>query len=247
MQPITSFNNNLGTAILLLGPPGGGKTVLGCRLFPKTYVLVADLNFSSGLRYLEKLGETSNIVGFDTVTVDEKGAKVPVSLWYDRFFKCISAAASDPNVETIFIDSATFVADYITAKLAAATNEAAIRFAGGKDSFDKWGQYLVVWRGLIMQLRQSGKRLIMSAHEKKEKDESDGIYKYQIMLDGQIKEKLPNMFSDVWRCEVEEAAGKYRWMVRTLGNVRHELKNTFGFDGLIESDALVKQIRSTLK
>ena len=82
MQPLSQFNSNLGTAILLLGPPGGGKTVLGCRLFPRTYVLVADLNFESGVRYLQKIDETSNIVGFDTVTVDDKGVKIPVQDWY---------------------------------------------------------------------------------------------------------------------------------------------------------------------
>ena len=52
MQSITEFNSNLSRAILLTGGAGAGKTVLGLRLFPKTYAFVADLNFQSGLDYL---------------------------------------------------------------------------------------------------------------------------------------------------------------------------------------------------
>lgn len=248
MQPLSAFNSNLGTAILLLGPPGGGKTVIGCRLFPKTYVLVADLNFASGVRYLQKIGETSNVVGFDTVTTDDKGAKVPVQDWYPRMFKLLDEATKNPDIDAIFMDSATYISDYIVAKIALCTDERTIRMPAGKESFDKWANYLVTWRGLIMQLRSSGKKIILSCHEQKDKDESDGIYKYQIALSGQIAAKLPNMFSDVWRCEVEETNGKYRWLVRTLGNIRHELKNNFGWsEGTLDADEIVKRVRATLK
>lgn len=248
MQPLSQFNSSLGTAILLLGPPGGGKTVLGCRLFPRTYVLVADLNFESGVRYLQKIKETDNIVGFDTVTIDDKGVKVPVQDWYPRMFKLLDEATRNPNIDAIFMDSATYISDYIVAKIAMCTDERAIRMPAGKESFDKWANYLVTWRGLIMQLRSSGKKIIMSCHEQKEKDESDGIFKYQIALSGQIAAKLPNMFSDVWRCETEETNGKYRWIVRTLGNIRHELKNNYAWDeGVLASDEIVKRVRATLK
>src|SRR4051812_45441310 len=104
MQTLDSFNDSLGTAVLLLGPPGGGKSVLGCRLFPKTYVFVADLNFASAKRYLAKINAASNIVGFDTATVDDTGKKLIPQEWYPRMFKCLDAATKNPNIETIFID-----------------------------------------------------------------------------------------------------------------------------------------------
>lgn len=242
MQPISAFNSNLGTAILLIGPAGGGKTALGCRLFPKTYVFVADLNFESGKRYLEKIGQLGNIVGFDTGAVDETGKPIATASRYDRMFKCLNEAAKNPDVDTIFLDSATFIEDYIKAKICMAANDAMIKL---KD-FDQWGAYLVTWKGLIMGLRQSGKKLIVSAHETKEKDESDGIYKYQIALDGQIRSKFPAIFSDVWRCEVAEANNVHAWMVRALGNVRHELKNTYGLPALSKADEVVKLIQATL-
>jgi hypothetical protein len=211
MQLLSTYNDNLGTAVLLLGPPGGGKTVLGCRLFPKTYVLVADMNFASGVRYLAKINETENVVGFDTVAIDETGKKLGPQEWYPRMFKLLDIATKDPNIGAIFIDSATFVADYIIAKIAMCSDPANIRMPA-------------------------------------DKDESDSIFKYTIALSGQIAQKLPNMFSDVWRCEVEESGQTVKYKVRLLGNIRHELKNNFGWTEVsLDSDEVVKRVRATLK
>jgi hypothetical protein len=240
MQTLDKYNSNLGTAILLTGGAGAGKTVLGCRLFPKTYVFVADPNFASGKRYLEKINEKQNVVGFDTGNVDDQGKPVAANQRYDRMFKLLNEATRDTNVGAIFLDSVSFVEDYIKAKICQAIDDAHIKL----QNFDQWGNLILTWKGLIMQLRQSGKRFVASAHERKERDESDGIWKYQIALDGQIRDKFPSLFSDVWRCEVVEANNKYTWSVRTLGNIRQEhLKNNYGFVGVLPQDEVVKQVR----
>lgn len=241
MKPISEFDSNLGTAVLLVGGAGAGKSVLGCSLFPKTYVNVTDLNFESAKRYLQKMGKLDNIVGYDTPAFDAAGKVIQPNLRYDIMFKQLSAASVDPLVETIFMDSATFVEDIIKAKICGAVNEAAIKLEG----YPQWGSLLITWKGLVMQLRQSGKKIIMSAHEEKEKDNSDQIFKYGIAVDGQIKAKFPAFFSDVWRCEsVEGPVGKPQvYQVRTLSNARQEhLKNTYGLPALMSADELVKQI-----
>jgi len=243
MQDLKAFNDNHGTAILLIGPAGGGKTVLGCRLFPKTYVIVADLNFSSGQRYLTKINETSNVIGFDMVAVDEAGKPVPVSLRYARMFKLLCDAIKDPNIGAIFVDSVTLVEDYIKAKICGATSGDTIKLEG----FPQWGLYLVTWKSLINQLRESGKKIIFSAHEEHELDKLTGIAKYKIMVDGKIQSKFPGLFSDVWRCEVEENLGKHTWVVRTLGNTSHELKNNFDLPAKLSADELVKKMREVVK
>lgn len=241
MQTIDKFNDNLGTAILLVGGAGSGKTTLGLRLFPKTYVFVADLNFKSGLDYLKKIGQLSNVVGFDTATPDDEGKPVAPIQRYQRMLDKITAAHKDPNVDCVFLDSATFVEDIIKAKICSAPNEASIKLTG----FDQWGMLVLVWKSLVMQARQSGKKFIMSAHETKEKDESDQIFKYQIAVDGSIRGKFPALFSDVWRTEVVEKGDKHIWQVRTLGNVRQEhLKNTYGFDAVMSADDLVKKVQA---
>lgn len=239
MQDISKFNSNLGTAILLVGGAGSGKTSLGCRLFPKTYVNVTDLNFESAKRYLEKQSLLGNIVGWDSPLVDEKGKAVAANQRYDLMFKQINEAIKAPEVDAIFLDSATFIEDVIKAKICNASSDAAIKMA----NYEHWGALVLTWKSLVMQLRQSGKKLIMSAHEQKEKDESDQIFKYQIAVDGSIRGKFPALFSDVWRCEVVEKGGKHVWQVRTLGNVRQEhLKNTYSLPAEILADDLVKQV-----
>jgi hypothetical protein len=242
MQKLESYNSNLGTAVLLVGGAGSGKTALGCRLFPKTYVLVADPNFASGKRFLERIDETANVVGFDNALVDESGKAVPTIQRYDRMFKLVNEATANPAVDAIFVDGASNIEDIIKAKICSATSDDKIKL----QNFDQWGAYMLTWKGLILGLRQSGKKLIVSAHEKKERDESDGIWKYTIALDGQIRDKFPGMMSDVWRCEIVEANNKHSWTVRTLGNVRQEhLKNNFGFEGVMLADDLVKKVRET--
>ena len=243
MQPISDFNSNLGTAILLTGGAGAGKTALAMRLFPKTYVFVADLNFQSGKRYLEKINQLSNVVGFDTASPDETGKVVQANLRYDRMLAKINEAIKNPDVDCIALDSATFIEDIIKAKICGAATEDKIKLSG----YDQWGLLILYWKQLVMQMRQSGKKFIMTAHEQKERDESDQIYKYQIAVDGQIRAKFPALFSDVWRCEVAEQNGTHTWNVRCLSNIRQEhLKNTYGFAGVIKTDDLVKEVRKTL-
>lgn len=248
MQNISTFNSNLGTAIGLVGPAGSGKTVLGMRLFPKTYVIVGDLNFQSGKRYLEKIGGLENIVGFDTIDVDETGKKIAPLNRYDRFWKCLNAAASDPSVDAIFVDGATQVTQYIIAKIVMAQTEEQIQISGGKDSWPKWGTVGVTWRGLIAQIRTTGKKFILAIHESKNQDQSDQIWKHELLIPGQTKDLLPNLMSDVWRTEVREVGMKHEWMLRTLPNIRMEfLKNTYGMPGLLSQDEAIRMVREGTK
>lgn len=243
MQKISDFRDNLGVAIGLVGGAGAGKSSLGCTLFPRTYAFIADLNFKSAKDYLTRINKLSNLVGFDTATPDEKGAPVPMMKRYERMFTCLDVAMKAPEVDAIFLDSGTFVEDIIKAKICSAPNEASIRLSG----YEQWDLLRLTWKSVIMQLRQSGKKLIMAMHEEKEKDASDQIFKYKIMLDGKTAGQLPMMMSDIWRCYVKEpatATGKHEWRVQTLSNLRQEhLKNSMSLDADMLQDDLVKKIQ----
>lgn len=241
MQPTSDFRDNLGTAIGLVGGAGAGKSSLGCTLFPKTYAFVADLNFKSAKDYLARIGRLANLVGFDTANPDEHGKPVAMLSRHQRMLDKLDIAIKSPEVDAIFLDSASFVEDIFKAKICNAANESAIRLNG----YEQWDLLRLTWKSVIMQLRQSGKKFIMSMHEEKEKDTSDGIFKYKIMLDGKTSGQLPMMMSDIWRCYVKEPAtstGKHEWRVQTLSNLRQEhLKNSMGLDADMLQDDLVKK------
>lgn len=244
MQDINTYNDNLGIAMLLVGGAGSGKTSLGMRLFPGTYVGVADPNFASGKRYLQKIGQLDNVVGYDNYVVDEQGKTIPANQRYDRMRRLTTEAIANPKVKCIFHDSALFFEDMIKAKICGAVDEAQIKLV----NFEQWGNLLLAWKSLVSLVRTSGKIYIHSSHENKEKDESDGIFKYQILVDGQIRNRFPAIFSDVIRCEVQELNNKHIWNARCLPNVRQEhLKNTFGIDGVVTQDEFVAKVRAQVK
>lgn len=244
MQTIDKYNSDLGTAVALVGGAGAGKTSLGLRLFPATYIFVADPNFKSGLDYLRKLNQSTNIIGFDLGNLDDTGKKIPSNLRYDWMLKCLNAAVADKRVQSIFVDSGTFIEDIIKAKICGSPVDAGIKLSG----FEQWGQLQLMWKSLIMGLRQEGKKVVFSFHESKERDESDQVYKYKIAVDGQISSKIPAMFSDVLRCEVGEPAtlgAAPSWNIRPIQNVRQEhLKNTYGLTKVISQDDFVKLVQS---
>lgn len=247
MQPIQTFSPSLGQCILLLGPPGAGKSVLGCRLFPKTYVCITDLNFESAKIHLDKVGETSNVVGIDIIGSDEKGQTVPLQQRYPRLIKAVDDAEKNPEIETIFHDSATFMAPIFMGKITLAS-----RIADVKWDKEKAGEYLRLWQSFIDQSRTSGKRVIFSCHERIAEDQMAGKLLFnQINLWGGLRDALPYMVSDVWRCEVQPPAipnGKPQYMVRVIGDARNKLKNNFGWEEpLLPSEEVIKRVRKTLE
>ena len=188
MPTIDKFNDNFGTAIGIIGPAGSGKTVLGMRLYPKTWVIVGDLNFKSGLDYLRPKNELSGIVGYNTISVDDEGKRVPVNQRYDRFWKCMTEATENPGVDAIFVDGATQVTEWVIAKIMNAQKESDVIIPASKDSYAKWGQVGITWRGMVNQIRTSGKKFVLAIHESKNQDESDKIWKHELLIPGQTKD-----------------------------------------------------------
>lgn len=250
MPTIDKFNDNYGTAIAIVGPAGSGKTVLGMRLYPKTWVIVGDLNFKSGLDYTKKINEIGNIVGYDTIVVDDEGKRIPPNQRYDRFWKVFNEAATNPAVDAIFVDGSTDVTQWIIAKIMNATQDAQVIIPAAKDSWGKWGIVGVTWRGLVSQVRTSGKKFILACHEQKAQDESDSIWKHELLIPGQTKDMLPNLMSDVWRTEVKEEGQRHLWNVRLLPNVRIDFLKSpsvpkSDVESVLLQDEVVRRMRNS--
>lgn len=238
MQKIETYTKESHLRLLLQGTPGSGKTTLACH-FPGAYIADCDINLAGPLRWLTSNKGTLP-VGYDLIDRDENGNEVDPSLRYQRLGKCLNIALKDPEVQTIVIDSATKLSDYIQAEV--------LRQQGKKEmSIQMWGLFLAQYKHFLGQITAQRKHFVLICHEKVEKDEIDACLKYFIMIPGQMASIIGSLFTDIWRCEVS-ATGlppKYSWNIRTMPDNRFALKNSLGLPPLFHFDW--KKIEEGLK
>lgn len=240
MQPISDYNTKDNFLRLLLqGEPGSGKTTVACN-FPGAYVIDIDGNLAGPLRYQQNHGK-SVPVGYDRLDIDEGGKNVDKLQRYTRFEKLVNEAANNPTIETIIIDSATALADVLWA-------ETEKRQPSVKDGRQMWGFFLQYGKHLMGQLTQIRKHIVMTAHERLEKNELDQTIKVKVVWPGQLGDYISAFFTDNWRCECNPGVGfnaPHVWNIKTLGDYRMSLKNSFELPTTFQFDW--KLIESKLK
>lgn len=229
MQPITTYaTSDAFVRVLLQGPPGAGKTATACQ-FPGVYVADLDMNLAGPIRWLNRTGKPLPL-GYDVIDRDETGKEVDPSARYGRLVKCLQTAVADPTVQTIVVDSATKLSDYMIAEV--------LRQQGAQQmTIQHWGFYLAMWKKFISQLSVQRKHFVLVSHERVEKDEVDQSLKYFVMIPGQMGNIIGSLFTDVWRCEVAEKAGippTYAFNVRTMPSYRFNLKNSLDLPPVFE-------------
>ena len=226
MQKIESYAKESHLRLLLQGAPGSGKTTLACH-FPGAYIADCDINLGGPIRWLKE-NNGPMPVGFDIIDRDENGKEIDPSLRYQRLNACLQNAIADKSVQTIIVDSATKLSDYMISEV--------LRQQGKKDmSIPLWGHYLALWKHFLSQLTAQRKHFVLICHEKVEKDEIDQSLKYFVLVPGQMGNIIGSLFTDVWRCEVAGGTGvnpKYVWQVRTMPDFRYQLKNSMGLPPL---------------
>jgi energy-coupling factor transporter ATP-binding protein EcfA2 len=228
--PINNYTQESHLRLLLQGPPGSGKSTLACH-FPGAYVADLDINLGGPLRFLRE-NNGPMPVGFDIIGRSDDGKEVPLKDCYQRLGAKLNAALKEPGVETIVIDSATKLGDYIQAEV--------LRTQGKSEmTLPLWGFYLQTWKHFITQLSAQRKHLVLTCHESVEKDEIDQTLRYFVAVSGQMKWVIGSMFTDVWRCEVAVTAGanpKHTFQVRTMPDFRYSLKNSLSLPPIFKFD-----------
>lgn len=236
-------------AILLVGDPGCRKTTLALQ-FPSPYIFDADCNMSAPLEFLSKTNPAlKSTVFYDRATIDDDRKEIPPQLRYGHMSKCLNQAFLDPNIRTIICDSLTSIVDILISeckRLAARPETAEMRI-------QDWGTFGGLLKNLVTKLRASGKITIFTGHNRVEKDESDGRWKYFLNIPGQSSTLLSGLFTDVWNpypaITGVGSAQTHTWRIRALpsSDVDHRgIKSSFGFKVVEDYDAVVKVIK-TLK
>ena len=104
-----------------------------------------------------------------------------------------------------------------------------------------WGDVLYLWKEFLTRILAQPKRIIFTGHTQLIEDNLTGTFIEQVNLQGQIKEQIAGLFSNVWRCYVvdDKEAGKTvpRYKIRTVQNSRFlDLKASTKIEPIIQND-----------
>jgi len=252
MKQATDLKKN-DLALLIVGDPGSRKTSLALQL-PKPYVFDADRNIAAPMAFLSKAHPNLPAgVMFNYSTEKDDGTPVPRVDRYKHMIESFNIAAASPDVETVVGDSLTAIMEIIIFECKRQANP---NF--NEEQLDKftmriqdWGTFGGLTMRMIMGLRASGKNVVFTAHNKVEKDESDGRYKYFFNYPGQSATSVPGLFTDVLNPYPKISgigqAQTHQWMIRCLPNndVDHRgIKSSLGFKVVETYDDVVKKLQT---
>jgi hypothetical protein len=184
-------STNSPLSMLIVGAPGSGKTSLVLRCFPNVYILDCDDNLRSAVDFT---GVTN--FSYDVANKTDDGKLIDDSnrstkSRYDLMVSRLNAAALDPSIDTIFIDTIGTFSDIIISEVK--------KQAGLKDDatmrIQDWGDFSYLFKHNIVSLKASGKNLVCSSHIDMDKDEADGKYKQFLYMPGANKRHAPGLFT----------------------------------------------------
>lgn len=198
-------------AILLVGPPKAGKTCFAAS-FPRPYFLQVDNNLDSALRVT-----VGKEIKYDLPTTE---VKTPGEVW-KKCLEQLKAAMADPTIDTIVVDSLTVLSEYMCAWCIAEHVRMGDTDGKGKPittmTIPDYGKLLTMFRGLIFDLRSTGKYIICTVHKTSWTDEDTKVTHHTLALPGQAKDTLGGLFTDVIGCVAEQIpGGKMRYSLRTV-------------------------------
>ncbi len=234
-------------AILLVGDPGSRKTTLALQ-FPGVYIFDCDKNMSAPLNYLKQIDSSlPSKIHYDHAYTDDEGKPIPPAQRYAHFTKCITLATKDPSIQTIIVDSLTAFVDVLVSEV----KRQASRADNLEMRIQDWGTFGGLLKHVVTQLRTSGKIVVFTGHNRVEKDESDGRWKYFLNIPGQSSTLLSGLFTDVWNPYPHitgiGSTQKHEWKVRCLPSSETDhrgIKSSLGFKVVEDYNTVVERVKA---
>jgi len=210
MKSSTDYRISDSLALLLVGDPKSGKTCIAAA-FPDPYFLDVDGNLDSAVRVLG-----TKRFWFDQPAI---GCEKKEDVW-KAALTCLSEAMKNPEIKTIVLDSLSVLAEYMMHWIISEHTRMGDRDKSGKPidamTIPDYGKLLQMFRGLIFDLRKSGKHLVVTVHRATYQDEVTKVINPVLALPGQAKETLGGSFKDVWATLIDNTPGKpIKYILRT--------------------------------
>lgn len=245
MKSSTGYTPTLPKSLLFIGSPGSGKTTFALQL-PKVYAIDCDDNLGGPVRHLRSTS-FKGVFKYDSPFTDAAGKPLARELQFNRVIDLISEAVSDPDVETVVIDSLSTLIEmmfYHILKIQNKTLAKDFKSVDKKFEFEDWAAFGNLLRRLIFELKASGKRFIITAHIKVEQDElTKSLYKF-INCPGQTANYLSGWFEEAWEFYIQTSGmppnEKATRKIRTVPDARSQplgLKSAAGFAATMDADA----------
>lgn len=227
-------------SILLVGPPGSGKTTL-CLQFPKPYILDCDQNLDGPEKFLRDVKKLPLAYAYDTISLDDDGRPVEPFNCYDRLMDKLLTAKTNDTFQTIIIDSLTLINEYVIRKI--------LKDKGSSEMEARhWQPFKTkCYELLVGRLRTLGKDCIVTAHETNiERTDPKNVMQKVLVerrpyIQGGINEQLGGLFTDIWRMDAQPApGGVVEFVLQAQRTTYDELKSSVGLPSEIKNPTYEK-------